>query len=179
MVEFGMTKEDEKYGEALFELAGEELEYIDVDTDYEIFVEQFEVKTASPYGEVAPEVHDITIEVQTDPNQFATFTFSVTADRLDEFLSEPTGQPRRFKLVRDDDVSGTSGTGVVATGVAYPDGAVHMQWRNADNEDLDSDSNGCSFKPAPDGIEATKEIHGHEGRTEMVWIDTEEETDGW
>lgn len=80
-------------------------------------------------------------------------------------------RPRRFELVRMDDYSGVSGTGVVAVGVAYPDGAVHMQWRNAENDDLETDSNGVAFKPAPDGIEATIEIHGHEGRTELRWID--------
>lgn len=84
-----------------------------------------------------------------------------------------TYHPRRFELVRTDDVSGTSGTGVVAVGVAYPDGAVHMQWRNNDNESLETRSNGCSFKPAPDGVESTVEIHGHEGRTELRWIDEE------
>lgn len=85
-----------------------------------------------------------------------------------------TEQPRRFELVREEDVSNTSGTGVVAHGVAYPDGALHMQWRNADNADLDTDSNGCAFKPAPDGVEATEEIHGHGGRTELRWVDSEE-----
>lgn len=79
--------------------------------------------------------------------------------------------PRRFELIRTEDVSGTSGTGVVATGVAYPDGAVHMQWRNGENESLEIEENGCSFKPAPTGVEATKAIHGHEGRTELRWID--------
>lgn len=78
---------------------------------------------------------------------------------------------RRFELVRHEDKSGTSGTGVVAVGVEYPDGAVHMQWRNDDNDDLDTSSNGVAFKPAPDGIEATKEIHGHDGLTVVVWID--------
>ncbi len=79
--------------------------------------------------------------------------------------------PRRFELVRVEDVSGTSGTGVVATGVEYPDGAVHMQWRNEENEDLVIEQNGCAFKPAPTGIEATVEIHGHGGRTEVQFID--------
>jgi hypothetical protein len=79
--------------------------------------------------------------------------------------------PRRFELVRTEDVSDTSGTGVVAVGVAYPDGAVHMQWRNAENDDLDTDSNGVAFKPAPDGVGATVEIHGHGGRTVIRWID--------
>ena len=80
-------------------------------------------------------------------------------------------QPRRFELVRHEDESGTSGTGIVATGVEYPDGAVHMQWRNEENTDLETDSNGVAFKPAPDGIEATEEIHGHGGRTVVRWID--------
>jgi hypothetical protein len=79
--------------------------------------------------------------------------------------------PRRFELVRVEDYSGVSGTGVVAVGVAYPDGAVHLQWRNGENDDLATDSNGCAFKPAPDGVEATIEVHGHEGRTRVEWID--------
>ena len=79
--------------------------------------------------------------------------------------------PRRFELVGDEDVSDTSGTGVVAVGVAYPDGAVHMQWRNAENDDLEIDENGCAFKPAPSGVEATEEVHGHGGRTRLVWYD--------
>lgn len=96
----------------------------------------------------------------------------------DEVERKPADQhvrhtPRRFKLVRTEDESGVSGTGVVAYGVAYPDGAVHMQWRNASNEALDTDSNGCAFKPAPDGVTATLEIHGHDGRTHLQWIDDE------
>lgn len=83
----------------------------------------------------------------------------------------PKHHPRRFELVRTEDVSETSGTGVVATGVAYPDGAVHMQWRNAKNEDLETDSNGVAFKPAPDGCNATLEIHGHGDKTVIRWID--------
>jgi hypothetical protein len=80
-------------------------------------------------------------------------------------------KPRRFKLVRHEDYSDTSGTGIVAYGVEYADGAVHMQWLNAGNDDLNTDSNGCAFKPAPDGIAATEEIHGHDGRTEVEYID--------
>ena len=79
--------------------------------------------------------------------------------------------PRRFELVRHEDNTGTSGTGVVAVGVEYPDGAVHMQWLNDRNDDLDTKSNGVAFKPAPDGVEATVEIHGHEGRTEVRFVD--------
>lgn len=79
--------------------------------------------------------------------------------------------PRRFELVRNEDYSGVSGEGVVATGVEFPDGAVFMQWRNTENDDLETDSNGCAFKPGPDGVKATIEVHGHEGRTELRWVD--------
>jgi len=85
--------------------------------------------------------------------------------------------PRRFELVREDDVSDTSGTGVVAVGVEYPDGAVHMQWRNAENDGLVTGSNGCAFKPAPDGLAATEEIHGHDGRTRVRFIDDVDDRD--
>lgn len=80
-------------------------------------------------------------------------------------------KPRRFKLVRNEDFSETSGTGVVAYGVEYTDGAVHMQWLNKDNDNVKTANNGCSFKPAPDGIESTIDIHGHGGKTEVVFID--------
>lgn len=46
-----------------------------------------------------------------------------------------------------------------------------MQWRNAENGYLETDTNGVSFKPAPDGVAATKEIHGHDGRTKLRWLD--------
>ena len=78
---------------------------------------------------------------------------------------------RRFELIRHEDASGTSGTGVVTVGVEYPDGAVHMQWLNDRNPDLDTGSNGVAFKPAPDGLSATEEIHGHGGRTEVSFLD--------
>lgn len=78
---------------------------------------------------------------------------------------------RRFKLVRHDDNTGVSGEGVVVYGVQYPDGAVHLQWRNAGNEQLSDIPNGMATKPAPNGIEAVREVHGHGGKTEIVWID--------
>jgi len=79
--------------------------------------------------------------------------------------------PRRFKLVRHEDNTGTSGVGIVAYGVEYVDGAVHMQWNNTYNDELATETNGVAFKPAPDGIAATREVHGHDGRTEVVFID--------
>jgi hypothetical protein len=38
---------------------------------------------------------------------------------------------RRFELHRDTDITGVSGTGVVAEGVAFSDGVVALRWRSA------------------------------------------------
>ena len=67
---------------------------------------------------------------------------------------------RRFHLVRDQDVSGISGTGVVAEGVAFSTGWVALTW-------LTKVSSLC-FYPAITDVEA---IHGHGGATRIVWLD--------
>ncbi|WP_082224516.1 hypothetical protein [Halolamina rubra] len=71
-------------------------------------------------------------------------------------------QPRRFELVRDEDVSGTSGTGVVANGVLFPEpnGRAVLGW--------DTDVNSVAVY---DSIEELEEIHGHEGRTRVEFVD--------
>lgn len=74
----------------------------------------------------------------------------------------PTARPRRFELVRHADVSGVSGTGVVAEGVEWSDGTVTLHW--------------CGRYPTTtvwqDGIEAVRAIHGHQGATTIRWLDT-------
>lgn len=70
--------------------------------------------------------------------------------------------PRRFELVRDEDVSGTSGTGVVAHGVVFPDpnGRAVLGW--------DTEVNSVAVY---DSVEELEEIHGHEGRTRVEFVD--------
>lgn len=72
---------------------------------------------------------------------------------------------RRFELHRDEDVSGVSGTGVVAEGVAFSnDGPVALRWT----------SNWPTSVVFHDkGIESLEAVHGHNGRTRIVWIDEE------
>lgn len=77
---------------------------------------------------------------------------------------------RRFELVRTEDNTGVSGTGVVVCGVEYPDGAVHMMWMN-ENMDNDIDCNAVAFKPAPNGIDQVRAVHGHGGKTKVRWLD--------
>jgi hypothetical protein len=69
--------------------------------------------------------------------------------------------PRCFHLVRHVDVSGISGTGVVAEGVEWTDGSVALHW-------------GGRFPTTTvwaDGIDALLTIHGHNGSTTIRWLD--------
>lgn len=68
---------------------------------------------------------------------------------------------RRFALVRDVDVTGTSGTGVVALGVMFPDGHAVMRW-------VVGEYRSTVTWESVDAIEA---IHGHKGCTRLVWED--------
>ena len=69
---------------------------------------------------------------------------------------------RRFVLQRHEDATGISGVGVVAEGIEFTDGIVVMKWVVGDFR---------SITIWNQGIEAVKEIHGHNGLTEVVWLD--------
>lgn len=71
------------------------------------------------------------------------------------------GAPKPFCLYRRQDVSGVSGTGVVAVGCEFPDGLVVLRWTSAWP---------TSVVFHERGIESVKAIHGHDGRTEVVWL---------
>lgn len=69
--------------------------------------------------------------------------------------------PRCFQLVRHIDVSGISGTGVVAEGVEWSDGTVALHW-------------GGRYPTTtvwPDGVHALLTVHGHNGATTIRWLD--------
>lgn len=67
---------------------------------------------------------------------------------------------RRFQLVRNHDVSGISGTGIVADGVQFPDGTVVIRWRGERQSTV-----------VWPGIEDVEAIHGHSGATVIDWVD--------
>lgn len=71
-------------------------------------------------------------------------------------------------LVRDVDVSGISGEGVVVWGIVWPDGRCAYRW----NTDTATDQ-------LADSIEHVQAIHGHNGATRVVWLDTEREANRW
>lgn len=66
--------------------------------------------------------------------------------------------PRLFRLVRDLDASGVSGTGHVADGVLWHDGTCSVRWRTATRSTTVYDSLGDVEK-----------IHGHGGATRVEW----------
>lgn len=85
---------------------------------------------------------------------------------VDELGKERQTYPRRFYLYRGEDPTGISGTGVVADGVVWQTGAVTLNWTGG----------GESYNtwPGPDAINEIERIHGHAGRTVIVWRDDED-----
>lgn len=63
--------------------------------------------------------------------------------------------------MRYEDRSGVSGTGIVAHGVEFADGAVAVRW--------------CGEFPSTstwESVAAVVAIHGHGGATEVRWVDS-------
>ncbi len=71
-----------------------------------------------------------------------------------------------FLLVRDVDVTGVSGEGIVADGVLWPDGTVSVRWRGDQPSVVFWDN----------GMEAVAEIHGHDGKTRAVFEHDDSDT---
>ncbi|MGH3646655.1 MAG: hypothetical protein ACRDTM_05715 [Micromonosporaceae bacterium] len=70
--------------------------------------------------------------------------------------------PRLFALYRHLDLSGVSGTGVVAYGTVYPSGRVTLCWLGR--------TTGHPSVGVYDALSAVTAIHGHHGHTEIVWL---------
>lgn len=67
-------------------------------------------------------------------------------------------EPRLFYLLREQDISGISGTGRVADGVLWPDGSCAVRWRSSTS----SVSVWTSFQDMVT-------IHGHGGATRIIF----------
>ena len=77
--------------------------------------------------------------------------------------ASPSGRnqfPRAFVLVREEDLTGISGEGIVAGGVEFPDGTVVLRWYS----DWPT-----SVVFHERGIESVEAVHGHGGKTKVVW----------
>ena len=67
---------------------------------------------------------------------------------------------RRFVLNRSKDESGISGTGIVAEGLQFSTKKCVISWL--------SDTPSIEIY---DSIEEVRRIHGHQGETQIKWID--------
>ncbi len=75
----------------------------------------------------------------------------------------------RFQLVRQVDVSGISGTGVVADGVQFSDGTTVVRWREVEGEHYLRGVRATTvIFPSVEAVEA---LHGHNGATWINWVD--------
>jgi hypothetical protein len=70
---------------------------------------------------------------------------------------------RSFRLVRDVDETGISGTGVVAEGVEFSDGVVAVRWLSI------TVGHPTSVVFHDNGIASVEAIHGHGGLTRIEW----------
>jgi len=68
---------------------------------------------------------------------------------------------KRFVLNRMEDATGTSGTGIVAEGVMFSGGKIALTWFSH-----------YGAVNVYDSIQVVENIHGHEGRTQIEWLDT-------
>jgi len=67
--------------------------------------------------------------------------------------------PMPFALYREQDVTGVSGEGTVAHGTQFADGTVVLRWLGKDPSTVVWAS-----------LEAAMRVHGHDGRTRVVWL---------
>lgn len=70
---------------------------------------------------------------------------------------------RTFHLVRDEDESGVSGTGEVAEGVLFSNSKAVITWKTIHKSV-------CIY----DSLAEMLAVHGHGGRTRVIWDGDEE-----
>jgi len=71
-----------------------------------------------------------------------------------------TTEMRRFRLVRTEDETGVSGTGVIAEGVEFANGRCAMTWLSQ-----------FGAVTVFDNMKVIEETHGHQGKTKVEFYD--------
>lgn len=77
-----------------------------------------------------------------------------------------TKQPRLFQVIRHEDATGVSGTGIVARGLEFPNGFCLMQWVVPPAQSV----------AVYERIEDLLRIHGHNGRTVVEYLNEDQHT---
>lgn len=81
---------------------------------------------------------------------------------------------KTFKLIRREDLTGTSGTGHVASGRVMDSGRTIVSWV-VDAKMADGSMRCIDSKTIFTKWEDAILLHGHSGRTALVWDETQEE----
>ena len=79
--------------------------------------------------------------------------------------------PKRFILYRHHDATGVSGTGIVATGVVWPDGHAALRWKADDCAEPSSTSVWSS-------VGDMMRVHGHGGLSKLFYLDADDAEEG-
>ena len=82
------------------------------------------------------------------------------AKKKKKIIKERKTNMKLFVLQRDNDESGISGEGVVAEGVQFASGKCAMHWL--------TDTSSIAIY---DNIQELETIHGHEGKSRIIWLD--------
>lgn len=85
-----------------------------------------------------------------------------TYDDIVNWLADLTPASTAFVLRRVRDVTGLSGTGVVADGAIFPDGRAVTRWRGG--------TTGIAQTCVWDNIQHVRRIHGHDGATRIELV---------
>jgi len=79
----------------------------------------------------------------------------------------------RFRLRKDEDPHGVTGTGVVAVGGVLPSGAAFLEFLNNANDGLQASNNGFAYHPGEDGLEDLREIRVRDNDTYIKFVDSD------
>lgn len=87
---------------------------------------------------------------------------------------ERKSQMRRFRLIRTVDVTGISGTGVVAEGIEFSDGTTVVRWLEAGVSEQNKARGVAPTTVVHPSVASVLALHGHNGATTVDWVDGEE-----
>jgi hypothetical protein len=78
---------------------------------------------------------------------------------------------RRFRLNRVQDITGLSGTGIVAEGVEFSDGTSVVRWLSSGVSVTNRERGVAPTTVIHPDIRSIEALHGHNGATQIEWVD--------
>jgi hypothetical protein len=125
------------------------------DEDFELFINNWPPETAAQFRAM-PYPHDWNFVISSMAEWWVTLSPETNAMLARVFPA--TNPPRLFNLVRTEDISGVSGTGIVAEGAQFSTGKCVLSWVTK-----------YRSVAVYDSLEELEAIHGHDGKTRVVW----------